>query len=244
MNRRQKQVKRGGGYTRPSAPIQNEWLVPVYRQRPFKVRAKGLVWNKWEYGQSRFRDAAWERCRKASAARLLELGGVTVEAEAIYDFHYEDYGEIVSREPLARRWLDYVPLVGSREYRVANGDDYPSRYVAYFVPDWAFDDRLDYYRRSGMPRHDAWECARTDVLEAAHKHLRNDATEISVTVCVDGEEYLHTVAWTEEYLDTSDPQDVLEFVTKIEGLDWIIRKVETERSELAAGQVGPLQRGE
>jgi hypothetical protein len=241
MNKARKLTKRNGCrcYTRPSEPLINEWLRPVVRRRVWRS-PRDLAWNKWEHGKRRFQEAHWIREARKQAEHLLELGNVTVKASYIYDFPYDGYGEIVQREPAGRRWLDYVPLQGSREYRVARGDDYPANDTAYFVPEFPFSERLDYHCRIGMPRHDAWEAARLAVLDAAHKHLSSDTQEIHVVIVVDGEEYYNCCSWSDEPIDPDDKLEALELVASVEGLDWIIRSVEAERAELTAGQVGPV----
>lgn len=243
MNRRQKHAKSGGGWQRPTEPLVNEWLRPSFYKRKWTA-PRQLSWNKWEHGTRRFQDAAWKRLKERQASELLALGGVEVKAEYIYDYDPFDEDVIENSEPYGRRWLDYVPLHGSHKYYVARGTaSRPCDDRGYFVPGWTFDERLDYYRRTGMPRHDAWECARNAVLQAAHNHLKRENSEVHFVVTVDGEEYVDSYGRLDdsEYIDCDDPQDVLELVAEIEGLKWIIEKVTAERAELAAGQVGPKE---
>lgn len=231
--------RKGTGYTRPSEPLVNEWLRPVTKWRNWH-NPRDLTWNKWEHGKRRFQEAHWKREARKQAERLLELGNVTVKAGYIYDFQYDGYGLIVKREPTGKRWLDYVPLIGRREYSVARGGDCPCEDVAYFVPEFPFSERADYYRRMGMSKHDAWEAARLAVLDAAHEHLNSDILEIHVVITVGNEEYYNCCLWTNKPIDVNDKQEVLELVASAEGLNWIICSVEAERAELTAGQVGPM----
>ena len=244
MNKARKLTAQNGCryYPRPTEPLVNEWLRPTCKQRTFRA-PRQLARNRWEHGTRRFQDAAWERLKERQAKELLALGGVTGKAEYVYDYDPFDGDVIETKQPWGRRWLDYVPLHGSREYYVARGDDSPCYDRGYFVPGWTFDERLDYYRRMGMPRHDAWERARNAVLQAAHDYLKRDNGEVHFVVTIDGEEYVDSYGRPDdgEYINCDDPQDVLELVAEIEGLKWIIEKVTAERAELGAGQVGPRE---
>lgn len=244
MNKARKLTAQNGCryYPRPTEPLVNEWLRPTCKQRTFRA-PRQLARNRWEHGTRRFQDAAWERLKERQAKELLALGGVTVKAEYVYDYDQFDEDMIETKRPWGRRWLDYVPLRGSREYYVARGEDSPCYDRGYFVPGWTFDERLENYRRMGMPRHDAWERARNAVLQAAHDYLKRDNGEVHFVVTIDGEEYVDSYGRPDdgEYINCDDPQDVLELVAEIEGLKWIIERVTAERAELGAGQVGPRE---
>lgn len=199
---------------------------------------KHISQNKWNYGQRRFTDIAVEHTGERLVRELLMFSNVKIEAEYVEAMLWGDEDRVERKKPSGACWEDYIPLrLQGREYRVAHNYANPE---AFFVPEWPFGERLDYYQRVGASRQVARDCARNGVRQAAVDYLNNDISEVHVRLEIDGTEYLdvYNRIGANKYIDTEDTESVLKFLFQTEGLQWIIDRVRTEQAELAAGQVG------